>query len=132
MKRLPEFFPLLLVLAVLAACVPQPPERPGTVEIRLSVEEGSVIVDPESVRVVHGQPVRWVAADRGAPWFVVFSDSTPMMMGRQVFQGGPNGMPQGTVSRTAVVGQRYKYGVFYPVEGGEYLHVDPELWVIDD
>lgn len=129
MKRLPRLFPLLLVLPLAVACAP----ARGPVVISLSVDEGEIVVDPDSATATRSQIVRWTSADENAVWLVVFADATPMRNGRRVFHGGsgPGQPPRGPVAQDAET-TAYKYWVFYPAGDGEYLQVDPELWIIDD
>lgn len=154
MKRLPELFPLLLVFAFVGACEAPPAQEDRGMEadspvedveqeqqepfdtVSLSIQDGAIVVEPDSVGIPPGRTVMWQAAEGADPadvWIVAFADGTPMQDGYRVFNGGSDpDRARGTVSRQAEVGTHYKYWVFYPTGDGEYLQVDPELWVIND
>lgn len=152
MRRFAHAVPLSALVALAAACGPAPdagqegvgatadtatqpgPPAPPDATIRLSMTNGQVVVQPESVEVTRGAVVRWEASDPNVVWVVVFSGDTPMLNGRRVFNGGggPGNPDQAPVNRNAVIGQEYKYWVFYPDGQGGYLQLDPKLVIIDD
>lgn len=153
MKRLSHTVVLSAAVALVVACAPEPEPEPDTGEtetandtaaqptrlqqpdttIMISLVDGRIVVNPDSVGVRRGNVVRWAAADPEAVWVVVFAGGTPMQAGRRVLNGGgPGNGDRAPVSLEAATGQAYKYWVFHPDGEGGYLQLDPKLVIIED
>ncbi len=152
MRHLPRITSSIAVAAVLAACAPadeapavddettvdtavaapdveQSPAPNAT--IQLSLQNGQIVVEPDSLEVERGAMVRWAGGEE-AVWVVAFAGGTPFRNGRRVFNGGgPSSAGQGPINQDAPT-TTYKYWVFYPDGQGGYLQLDPKLVVIED
>lgn len=141
MKRFACAVAVVVPSIVLGACSSGMPHMndqgnagPTTV-ITLGLDQaGHITVSQDTARVPIRGIVRWASADPSAVWVVVLADSTPMVNHRQAFNGGgPPAQAQGAVgSGRALIGNEYKYWVFYPDGNGGYVQKDPKLVIIDD